>query len=242
MTDAGRDNGFDQATLDRFERHRSAWRQNQALRSLYGRWYREVRARLPDRSRGRWIELGSGPGFAREVIPELELSDVVQAPWHDHQIDAEHLPFADGELGALVLFDVLHHLPRPAKFLTEASRALAPGGRLVLCEPYVSALSFPIYRFLHEERCDLGVDPLAEAHASGPGAGPGQGPGKDPFDGNQAIPSLLLHPLQIPAGAAVPGLASDRAQTSGRTQLPGIRGLFAPATAAPAAVARAAGG
>jgi SAM-dependent methyltransferase len=92
------------------------------------------------------------------------------------------LPFGVAELGALVLFDVLHHLPRPAQFLGEAVRVLRPGGRLVMCEPYVSALSFPIYRYWHEERCDLSVDPLGEAAASG----------ADPFDGNQAIPSLLL--------------------------------------------------
>jgi SAM-dependent methyltransferase len=170
------------ATLARFEKHRQAWRDNEALRTLYTRWYLEVKARLPDRGLGRFVELGSGPGFAREVIPELELSDVVRAPWHNHEVDAEALPFAASTVGALVLFDVLHHLRRPAVFLAEASRVLAPGGRLILCEPYVSALSFPIYRFLHEERCDLSVDPLAEALAKN----------EDPFDGNQAIPSLLL--------------------------------------------------
>jgi SAM-dependent methyltransferase len=170
------------ATLARFERHRRAWQENPALRALYTGWYEDVRARLPARALGRWVELGSGPGFAREVIPELELSDIVRAPWHDLEVDAEALPFGAGELGALVLFDVLHHLPRPARLLAETVRVLRPGGRLVLCEPYVSALSFPIYRFLHEERCELGVDPLGDLAISG----------HDPFDGNQAVPSLLL--------------------------------------------------
>jgi SAM-dependent methyltransferase len=174
---------FRDATLARFERHRQAWQQNPALRALYTRWYQEISARLPAREFGRWVELGSGPGFARDVIPGLELSDIVRAPWHDLEIDAEALPFADGELGALVLFDVLHHLPRPARFFAEAVRVLRPGGgRLVWCEPYVSPLSFPIYRFFHEERCDLSVDPLGDVAHSG----------DDPFDGNQAIPSLLL--------------------------------------------------
>jgi SAM-dependent methyltransferase len=180
--DSSRGQAFRQAALARFERHRKAWRDNEALRTLYTRWYHEVKARLPDRALGRFVELGSGPGFAREVIPELELSDVVRAPWHNHEVDAEALPFAASTVGALVLFDVLHHLRRPSVFLSEASRVLAPGGRLILCEPYMSALSFPIYRLWHEERCDLSVDPLAEALAKN----------EDPFDGNQAIPSLLL--------------------------------------------------
>ena len=185
-----------EATLARFERHRRAWQDNPALRTLYTRWYQAVRARLPERSCGRFVELGSGPGFAREVIPDLELSDVVRAPWHDHEIDAEALPFAAGSVGALVLFDVLHHLPRPAGFLAEAVRVLAPGGRLIMCEPYLSPLSFPVYRFLHEERCDLGVDPLGETDASG----------ADPFDGNQAIPSLLLGRHRAALQARFPSL------------------------------------
>lgn len=173
-------------TLARFEAHRQAWAANPALRALYQRWYARVRAELPDRALGRWIEIGSGPGLARELIPELELSDVVQAPWHAHRLAAEALPFGDGQVGALVLFDVLHHLRSPASFLAEATRVLAPGGRVVLCEPYVSPLSFPIYRFLHEEGCSFSVDPLA-AQTAAPGSAE-----NDPFDGNQAIPTLLF--------------------------------------------------
>ena len=175
-------------TLARFQAHRQAWAANPALRALYQRWYGRVRAELPEARLGRWIEIGSGPGLAQEIIPELELSDVVQAPWHAHQLAAEALPFGDGQVGALVLFDVLHHLRSPARFLTEATRVLAPGGRVVLCEPYVSPLSFPIYRFLHEEGCDLSVDPLSASVATRSGSGSGD----DPFDGNQAIPTRLF--------------------------------------------------
>jgi SAM-dependent methyltransferase len=169
-------------TLARFERHRLAWNDNQALRALYTRWYQRVREHLPPQGLGPWVEIGSGPGLAREVIPELELSDVVRAPWHRYEADAEALPFAEGQLGALVLFDVLHHIPRPSGFFSEAVRVLRPGGRVVMCEPYVSALSFPVYRWLHEERLDFAVDPF--------GADPTAG--GDPFEGNQAVPTLLL--------------------------------------------------
>lgn len=170
-----------QRTLDRFQRHRQAWQQNEALRTLYVRWYRLIRERLPPATLGPWVELGSGPGFAAEVIPEMLLTDVVQAPWHARQVAAEQLPFGDGEVGALVLFDVLHHLARPASFLAEAARVLPRGGRVVMCEPFVSPLSFPLYRFFHEERCDFGVDPYGDPDKGG-----------DPFDGNQAVPTLLL--------------------------------------------------
>jgi SAM-dependent methyltransferase len=176
------DQALRRKTLERFEQHRRAWDTDEALRTLYGRWYGQVREELPPHELGPWLELGSGPGFAKNVIPELELSDVVGAPWLQHELDAEQLPFEDGSLGALVLFDVLHHLPHPARFFAEAVRTLRPGGRVVMCEPYVSPVSYPVYRFIHEERCDLSVDPLADA----------AGTGDDPFEGNQAIPTLLL--------------------------------------------------
>jgi SAM-dependent methyltransferase len=54
-------------------------------------------------------------------------------------------------LSHLVLFDVFHHLRAPNAFLKEARRVLAPGGRLILFEPYISRCSFLIYALLHHE-------------------------------------------------------------------------------------------
>ncbi|MES1207469.1 MAG: methyltransferase domain-containing protein [Pseudomonadota bacterium] len=168
-------------TLHRYQQHRAAWETNEALRALYGEWYGRVAAMLPDPALGPAIEIGSGPGFARAFIPRLELTDIVRAPWHDREISADKLPFASASVGALVLFDVLHHLADAGSFFEQATRALAPGGRIVLCEPYLSPASFPVYRWLHEEPVVLGVDPLAVQTAD-----------KDPFDSNQAIPTLLF--------------------------------------------------
>ncbi len=169
-------------TLAQFEAHRQAWESNPALRALYADWYARIAAALPPLERGPRVEVGSGPGFARQFIPDLQLTDIVRAPWHDHEVSADALPFGDGAVGALVLLDVLHHLTHPRRFFAEAVRVLAPGGRIVLCEPYIGPLSYPIYKFFHVEALDLTVDPLA----------PSGSEGRDPFDSNQAIPSLLF--------------------------------------------------
>lgn len=173
-------------TLARFEEHRRAWDENPALRVLYGDWYGRVAAELPPPALGPRLELGSGPGFARTFIADLQLSDIVRAPWHDREVSAEALPFDDTTVGALVLFDVLHHLPSPRRFFAEAARVLRPGGRLVMCEPYVSPLSYPIYKFFHEEPLALRVDPLAGFDLQA------ADDARDPFDSNQAIPTLLF--------------------------------------------------
>jgi len=172
-------------TLARFEEHRRAWNSNPALRLCYRDWYHLIRANLPSQELGPWVEIGSGPGLAKEFIPRLVLTDIVQAPWHDRQALAESLPFQSDSVGALVLFDVLHHVAVPPTFFTEADRVLRPGGRIVLIEPYVSPISHVIYNRFHEEPAILSADPLALASAST--AEP-----KDPFTSNQAIPTLLF--------------------------------------------------
>jgi SAM-dependent methyltransferase len=176
------DAGLRAKTLERFEEHRRSWRKNPALQALYRGWYGRVRSELPPPALGPWIELGSGPGFAKEIIPEIALTDVVQAPLHDHEVAAESLPWPAASLGAIVLFDVLHHLSEPTRFFAEAVRVLRPGGRIVLCEPYLSPVSRVAYGLFHEERLDAGADPLGDARARG----------ADPFDGNQAVPTTLF--------------------------------------------------
>lgn len=178
-------------TLERFQQHRDSWSTNAPLRALYGEWYGRVAAALPPAALGPWLELGSGPGFAREFIPGMLLSDLCAAPWHDRELSAEALAVEDGALGALVLFDVLHHVATPRRFFEEAARVLRPAGRVILCEPYIGPLSYPVYKLLHEEPVDLSVDPLADV-ASASGVDAKTETAKDPFDSNQAIPTVLF--------------------------------------------------
>ena len=185
-------------TLERFEDHRRAWAGNRAVRALYADWYARVADELPAAALGPRVEVGSGPGFAREFIADLALTDLVRAPWHDGEASADALPYADASLGALVLFDVLHHLPAPARFFAEAVRVLRPGGRIVMCEPYIGPISYPVYKLLHDESLDMRADPLAAHVANG---------ARDPFESNQAIPTLLFGRARGAFAAAFPALA-----------------------------------
>lgn len=189
------------STLERFERHRRTWNGNPALRALYADWYGRIAAALPPLSVGPRVEIGSGPGFARQFIPDLELTDLVRAPWHDRELDAQALTYGDASLGAVVLFDVLHHLPSPCRFFDEVVRVLRPGGRLVMCEPYIGPLSYPAYKLLHVEPLRLDVDPLADQ--ASPDA-------RDPFDSNQAVPTLLFGRARPAFEARFPALAIQR--------------------------------
>ena len=119
--------------------HERAWNERPLLRRIYRDWFALMASRLSDVP-GPTVELGSGIGQLREFVPNLVTSDVEQTPWADLVVDAESLPYKDGELANVVMLDVYHHLPQPAAFLDEARRSLAPGGRVVMLEPHVSPL------------------------------------------------------------------------------------------------------
>ena len=132
------------------------------------------------RARARAGRDGRARGRVR-VVPHVVATDVEPTSWADAVVDAHDLPYADASLANLVLFDVFHHLGDPARFLDEAGRTLRPGGRIVLVEPYCSAVSTPLYRRFHHERTDLGVDPFAPDPALGAA-----------MEGNQALPTLAF--------------------------------------------------
>ena len=115
---------------------------------LYGRYAACLRRCPPG---GVAVELGSGAGFVKEVLPEVVTSDVLAYPGVDRVIDGTHMPFQDGTLRAALLLNVFHHLADAEAFLREAERCLAPGGRLLIIDQHPGLISTPILRHLHHE-------------------------------------------------------------------------------------------
>lgn len=115
---------------------------------VYGK-FAECVARCPER--GMILELGSGGGFLRDVLPEVVTSDLLPYPGIENIVDATNMQFADGSLRAILMLNVFHHIPDCAAFLREASRCLAPGGRVFIVDQYPGWLSTPIYRYVHHE-------------------------------------------------------------------------------------------
>jgi SAM-dependent methyltransferase len=136
--------------------------QKKFLRKIYEEWYRDIGASLP-RSEGALLELGSGAGFMAEMLPGLTTSDLLPVPGIDLVTDAQRLPFADGSLRAIVLTNLLHHLHDPGRFLSDAGRAVRPGGVLSMIEPWVSPWSRLVYDHLHHEPFDPAASWRSEA-------------------------------------------------------------------------------
>jgi SAM-dependent methyltransferase len=128
-------------------------RDKRYLGKIYNEWYQLIVASLPTVP-GRVLELGSGPGFMSDYIPDLITSDYLRIPDISLVLDAHEMPFAHDSLRAIVMTDVLHHLCSPRLFFNEAARCIERGGRIIMIEPWTTTWSSIVYSKLHHEPFD----------------------------------------------------------------------------------------
>jgi SAM-dependent methyltransferase len=139
------------------QRNLEAWQNKPLLRAIYAGFYERIVALIDTSMPGRIVEIGSGVGNLKTRLPQALGTDLFANPWLDLTCDGYELPFFNGTVSHLILFDVFHHLRAPNALLAEARRVLVPGGRVILFEPYMSACSYPVYGLLHHEPVALGA-------------------------------------------------------------------------------------
>jgi SAM-dependent methyltransferase len=133
------------------ERNLAAWKNKPLLQKVYAGFYEKILQHIDTAAPGAVVEIGSGIGNLKAHLPRAICTDLFPNPWLDLVCDGYELPFTEGSVSHLILFDVFHHLRRPRAFLNEARRVMAEGGRVILFEPFISLASFPVYRLLHHE-------------------------------------------------------------------------------------------
>lgn len=135
--------------------NRRAWERKPLLQAIYHGFYQTIASELRRDLAGATVELGSGMGNIKQVVPDCITTDLFPNPWLDRQENAYTLSFADASVANLILFDVWHHLEFPGNALDQFARVLVPGGRLILFEPATSLLGRFIYGLFHHEPLGL---------------------------------------------------------------------------------------
>ena len=166
--------------LEFVQQHRAVWDGRPELRAVYHEFFERLLAAVGERT--PVVELGAGPGFFKEYCPSLISTDVISTRWVDLICDGCALPFPAESVGAFVMLDVLHHLPHPLDFMSEAARVLQPGGVVAMIEPWITPASYLLYRYFHHEDCALRIDIRS----------PFESCTKNAFDGNATIPYNMV--------------------------------------------------
>ncbi len=132
------------------------WQRKPLLREEYSRFYGLIADGLRSLPNDTIVECGSGIGNLKSVIPNAIATDLFPNPWIDQTENVFRLSFQSNSIGALILFDVLHHLEYPGAALAEIHRVLAPGARLVIFEPAMGLLGRIAFGLFYHEPLGLG--------------------------------------------------------------------------------------
>lgn len=151
----------------------------------YYRWlYSKVDQKLPNH--GKILEIGAGYGMSEEFIDSKRVyrTEIMKnvPPGVHGGIDASKLPFENEVFSSTFAVDAIHHVPDSLRAIKEMLRVTEIGGYVILLEPYVSLLSYPIYKLFHGEKTSFKLDITR----------PKTWVTEAPEDGNQGVMQNLL--------------------------------------------------
>src|SRR3989338_81887 len=150
------------------------------LKKIYTGFYNIFKSSVGTIETKTCVELGSGGGFIKEIIPGVLTTDVLELPHLDRCFSGLRMPFDDSSVDAFFMIDVFHHIPDARLFLQEMARCLKSGGKIIMIEPANTWWGSFIYKNFHHEPFE-------------PGAGwtlAGEGPLSS---ANGALPWIVFH-------------------------------------------------
>lgn len=123
------------------------------LRNLYTDFYTIFKNSLTGIPKNRrLVELGSGGGFLKKIIPDVITSDVIKLPDVGLHFSATNMPFKNDSIDRFFMLNVIHHIHDPLMFFKEVDRCLKKNGKLIAIEPANTIWSRFIYQHFHHER------------------------------------------------------------------------------------------
>lgn len=131
--------------------HRRIIQKKQFLKRVYISFYNQFKKSVEPFNNKNLIELGSGGGFIKEIMPNVRTSDIIKVPGVDMHFSATKMPFAKKSVDAFFMINVLHHIEKPEALFKELIRCLKNDGKIVMIEPANTLLGRFIFKNFHHE-------------------------------------------------------------------------------------------
>jgi SAM-dependent methyltransferase len=128
-----------------------SWKRKPILQKIYHGFYVQIASYVSQSIKGKIVELGSGIGNLKMLIPNVICTDMFKNPWIDQVENAYSLSFDSDSVSNIILFDVFHHLQYPGTAINEFHRVLNKNGRIVIFEPCLSLFGYIVYGLFHHE-------------------------------------------------------------------------------------------
>ncbi len=126
--------------------------ENVFLKNLYVDFYAMFKNSLAGLPKKRkLVELGSGAGFIKKIIPDAVTSDVIKLPDVDLHFSATAMPFKNVSIDRFFMLNVIHHIQDPRLFFKEIDRCLRKNGKLIAIEPANTLWGRFIYQNFHHD-------------------------------------------------------------------------------------------
>jgi Methylase involved in ubiquinone/menaquinone biosynthesis len=162
---------------DRIIRHSAVLARKPMLREVFTEFhhlFRTLDERYFGKTDGLRVEIGAGVAPVRDSYPDVLATDVVAASHLDRTLDAQAMDLPDSSVRALYGQNCFHHFPQPDRFFSEVERVVAPGGGVILIEPYHGPVASLLYKRLFASEGFDKTMPGWEAPSDGPMNGANQ--------------------------------------------------------------------
>tara|TARA_B110000967_G_scaffold123003_1_gene125493 strand:+ start:114 stop:851 length:738 start_codon:yes stop_codon:yes gene_type:complete len=139
----------DHKNLDK--KNRKAYSKKAILKIIYKDYYSQIFKQLSFNKKYPNLEIGSGGGNIKKIIPNCITTDQFIDSKIDRIENVYKLNFKNNSVSNVILLDVFHHLEFPRLALNEIKRVLVKKGRIVMIEPAMGLVPKIIYKIFHEE-------------------------------------------------------------------------------------------
>lgn len=136
--------------MSEYQTNTDQWPEHAAAPNTHKRVFELVRKYLPEGKDKKVADLPCGAGAFAARLAQLDMDvaavdlEAVEPFYFDKAkrvlADANQpLPFADGELDAMISIEGIEHLENPSQFARECARVVKPGGLVFLSTPNVDS-------------------------------------------------------------------------------------------------------